>query len=51
MATTFINRDFSIPVVRDALIAAEDLPVGTNPVEGTSKLLAIINKSKTPQNI
>ena len=51
MATTFINRAFSIPVVRDALIAAEDLPAGTTPVEGTSKLQALINKAKTPQNI
>ena len=51
MATTFVNRAFSIPAVRDALIAAEDLPAGTNPIEGTSKLQAVINKAKTPHNI
>ena len=51
MATTFINRAFSIPVIRDALIAADDLPAGINPIEGTSKLQAVIHKAKTPQNI
>ncbi len=51
MACTFLNRMFNIPRVRDILIEADDLPAGTNPLEGMTKLQCIISKAKTADRI
>eukprot|EP00959_Pyramimonas_sp_CCMP1952_P445124 9320701-Pyramimonas_sp.AAC.1 len=50
-ACTFLNRMYNIPGVAKLLNEAEDLPSGTNPLEGTSKLQAIIQKARTPDKI
>ena len=51
MACTFLNRMYNIPAVAKILNDADDLPAGTNPLEGTSKLQAIIGKAKTADKI
>jgi hypothetical protein len=51
MACTFLSRVFSIPRLRDLIIAADDLPAGTNPLEGTTRLQTIINKAKSADKI
>ncbi len=51
LACTFLNRMYTIPGVAKLLTDADDLPAGANPLEGTSKLQAIIQKARTPDKI
>ena len=50
-ACTFLNRMFALPACRAVLVEADDLPAGTNPLEGTTRLQAIISKAKTAERI
>ena len=50
-ACTFLNRMYIIPQVAKLLLEAEELPSGTNPLEGTSKLQAVIQRARTPDKI
>jgi hypothetical protein len=50
-ACTILNRMFVIPGMAKLLQEADDLPSGTNPLEGTTKLQAVISKARTPDRI
>ena len=50
-ACTFLNRMYIIPQVAKLLQEADELLAGTNPLEGTTKLQAIISKARTSDKI
>ena len=51
MACTIQDRLLSLPRAKQLLLQAEDLPAGQNPLEGTTKLQAVISKARTPSSI
>ncbi len=50
-ACTFLNRMYVIPSVAALLNDADDLPSGSNPLEGTSKLQAVTSKARSADKI
>lgn len=50
-ACTINDRMLNVPEVRELLLQAEDLPMGCNPIEGTSKLQMVVQKARSPQRI
>ena len=51
MACTFLKRVWPVARCRKVLLEAEDLPEGTNPLEGTSKMQSLIGKASNADNI
>ena len=50
-ACTFLNRVWTIKSAQDVIIRLDDLPAGSNPLEGISKMQALISKAKTADKI